>query len=89
MAGVYLDNGYSGMTLDNPSLQQLLSDLRDDRFDTVAIRTGTVLSRDIVKFIGLYVDEFLPRKKELLIMDLNSSMSDLLMQPLYSRFDEV
>ena len=42
---IYCDDGYSGVSLERPSLQSLLSDVKGGRVDTIVVSTHDRLSR--------------------------------------------
>lgn len=44
----YLDNGYSGLTLDRPALARLESDIKAGAIDTVIIRSVDRVARDLI-----------------------------------------
>lgn len=54
VAGVYVDDGYSGTTDNRPQLQKLLSDARDEASDFVAVRDGDRWARgeDITGYLN-------------------------------------
>lgn len=72
---VYNDGGYSGKDFNRPSMQQLLRDLQDDKFDVVLAVAVDRISRnnkDVLTFVDC---ELHPRGKKLLIStsDIDSS----------------
>jgi len=72
---IYDDGGYSGKDFNRPRMQQLLRDLRDDRFDIVLAVAVDRISRNNLDVLTFVEKELHPRGKKLLIStcDIDSS----------------
>ncbi len=62
----YIDNGWSGETLDRPALDQLRNDAKEGLFDVVYIHSVDRLSRNLYQQ-GILVEELKKRGVEILI----------------------
>jgi len=74
---IYDDGGYSGKDFNRPRMQQLLRDLRDDKFDIVLAVAVDRIARDNLDVLKFVVEELHSRNKKLLIStcDIDSSTS--------------
>jgi site-specific DNA recombinase len=72
---VYDDGGYSGKDFNRPRMQQLLRDLREDRFDIVLAVAVDRISRNNLDVLTFVEKELHPRGKKLIIStcDIDSS----------------
>ncbi|MCR2805404.1 recombinase family protein [Paenibacillus soyae] len=72
---IYDDGGYSGKDFNRPRMQQLLRDLREDKFDIVLAVAVDRISRNNLDVLTLVEKELHPRGKKLLIStcDIDSS----------------
>ncbi len=72
---VYDDGGYSGKDFNRPRMQQLLRDLREDKFDLVLAVAVDRISRNNLDVLTFVEKELHPRGKKLLIStcDIDSS----------------
>ena len=72
---IYDDGGYSGKDFNRPRMQQLLRDLRDDKFDIVLAVAVDRISRNNLDVLTFVDRELHPRGKKLLIStcDIDSS----------------
>ena len=64
----YIDNGWSGETLDRPALDNLRNDAKEGLFEVVCIHAIDRLSRNL-HYQGILVEEFKKRDIEVLIKD--------------------
>lgn len=72
---IYDDGGYSGKDFNRPRMQQLLRDLREDKFDIVLAVAVDRIARDNLDVLKFVVEELHSRGKRLLIStcDIDSS----------------
>jgi site-specific DNA recombinase len=72
---VYDDGGYSGKDFNRPQMQQLLRDLREDKFDIVLAVAVDRISRNNLDVLTFVEKELHPRGKKLVIStcDIDSS----------------
>lgn len=56
---VYADECYSGKDFNRPAFQQLLTDLKAKRFDTLLVKDISRIGRNLIK-VGEFIDEICP-----------------------------
>lgn len=56
---VYADDCYSGKDFNRPAFQQLLTDLKAKRFDTLLVKDISRIGRNLIK-VGEFIDEICP-----------------------------
>ena len=56
LAGEYIDDGYSGRTLERPEIQRLLGDIRDRRIDVLVVHKLDRISRSVIDTLTLIND---------------------------------
>lgn len=62
----YVDDGYSGALLDRPAMNELRSDLKADKFETIYILNADRIARDVT-YQNIIVGEMLRYKKQIII----------------------
>jgi len=62
LAEEYVDDGYSGTTFDRPGFNKLLSDIEQNKINTVITKDLSRLGRDYIKS-GYYIEQYFPLKK--------------------------
>ena len=80
---IYYDDGYSGATLERPSIQKLLKDMKSHRFDIVVVKDISRLGRSLHR-VGELIDRIFPENGIRLI-----SVSDRYDSLTYSEDDSI
>lgn len=71
----YLDNGYSGLTLDRPALARLESDIKAGAIDTVIIRNVARVARDLILYNN-WIKEM--ERRGVKIVDMDGSLESFM-----------
>lgn len=72
---IYTDGGYSGGNTNRPALQQMLSDIHNDRIDLVVVYKLDRLSRSQKDTLMLIEDEFITNKVDFISINENFDTS--------------
>lgn len=59
LAGIYVDNGWSGTNFDRPDFQRMLGDVRAERINCIVVKDFSRLGRNYVE-TGHYLQDFFP-----------------------------
>jgi len=59
VAGIYIDDGYTGTNCDRPDFQRLISDVDKGRIDCVVVKDLSRFGRDYID-LGYYLERFFP-----------------------------
>lgn len=56
---IYIDDGYSGTDFNRPGFQRLLTDMKDNKFNTVIVKDLSRLGRNYIE-VGNYIEQIFP-----------------------------
>ena len=62
IAGVYIDDGYSGLNFDRPDFKRMLADIEEKKINLVITKDLSRLGRDYID-TGYYLERYFPTKK--------------------------
>lgn len=60
IAGVYVDDGYTGLNVNRPSFKRLIKDIENKKIDVVITKDLSRLGRNYLQ-TGYYIEEFFPK----------------------------
>ncbi len=61
VAGIYIDDGWSGTTFDRPGFRRMLADIEAGKVDTVLTKDLSRLGRDYIQ-TGHYIERYFPSR---------------------------
>lgn len=62
IAGIYTDDGFSGLYFDRPGFKQMLNDINQGKISLVLAKDMSRLGRDYIQ-VGYYIEKFFPENK--------------------------
>lgn len=91
LAGIYIDDGYTGTNFNRPNFRRMLSDIEDGLVNCVIVKDLSRFGRDYLE-TGRYIQRYFPEKKVRFIavndrIDSKESVYDLML-PIKNLFNE-
>lgn len=76
VAGIFQDDGFTGLNMDRPNFQKMLEAIRQKQFDVVLTKDLSQLGRNHLQ-VGQLLEDFFPRLLFVFIVALCSTMQHI------------